>query len=261
MARTVADAAAMLEVLSGMDGLRAAAEDSGTALRIGVMSNYRTGHPATDALFDSVAQLIASENIQVGISDAPAPTGDVGGDELTVLLCELRDGLNRYLPTRAGDGPKTIDDVITHEAAHSSVELQHFGHEFFVQAAQTQGCSGDDYIQARARNIEWAVNTCLEPGIEGWDVLIAPSYGPAWKIDLVTGDHGVASPVTRPAAIAGWPIACVPMGLVEGLPVGLAIIARPGAEATLVRAAAQIERRIALPDGARRPTFIGPRRG
>lgn len=261
MARSVRDAAALLEVLSGISGLSQAAADTTTELRIGVLKNYRSGHPATDALFDAVVQSIAGAGIAVGESDAVAPDGAVGGDELTVLLCELRDGLNSYLPNRAGEGPRNIADVIAHEQTHAHAELVHFGHEFFIQAAATDGCQSEDYRNARTRNLNWAVTQCLEPGIDGWDVLIAPSYAPAWKIDLVNGDQALASPVTRPAAIAGWPIACVPMGLIEGLPVGLAIIARPKAEVTLVRAAAEIERRLALPVAARRPSFTHARRG
>ena len=261
MARSVRDAAALLEVLSGQDGLVAAAGADEAGLRIGVMRSYRTGHPATDALFDSAAAALAGAGVVVGDCDAAAPEASVGGDELTVLLCELKDGLDAYLPTRGGTGPQSLAEVIAHEQAHAAVELAHFGHEFLIQAQGTQGCAGQDYIDARARNLAWALQGCLEPGIEGWDVLIAPSYAPAWKIDLVNGDQGLASPVTRPAAIAGWPIACVPMGLVEGLPVGLAIIARAGDETTLVRAAASIERRLAVADADRRPRFGSARRG
>lgn len=261
MARNVRDAAIMLEVLSGISGLSQAAADTSTELRIGVLKNYRSGHPGTDALFDIVVQSLAGAGIVVGDSGAAAPDAAVGGDELTVLLCELRDGLNAYLPTRTGDGPRNIADVIAHEQSHAATELTHFGHEFFIQSAASNGCASEDYRNARSRNLDWAVTQCLEPGIDGWDVLIAPSYAPAWKIDLVNGDQGLASPVTRPAAISGWPIACIPMGLVEGLPVGLAIIARPHAEATLVRAAAQMERRIALPTAQRRPSFRAAQRG
>ncbi|NDB18496.1 MAG: hypothetical protein EB027_04430 [Actinobacteria bacterium] len=106
------------------------------------------------------------------------------------------------------------------------------------------------------------MESCLTPAIADCDVLIAPSYAPAWKIDLVNGDQGLASPVTRPAAIAGWPIGTLPMGLVAGLPVGLAVIARPGAEATLVTAMALLESRLASAGvKALRPSWTAPTRG
>jgi amidase len=57
------------------------------------------------------------------------------------------------------------------------------------------------------------------------ELLIAPTTGPAWSLDLVFGDSSRA-PVgagTLPA-IAGYPHLTVPMGTVERLPVGLSFI-------------------------------------
>lgn len=261
MARSVVDAALLLEVLAGTSGLQAAAADEGD-LCVGVLRNYRTGHPETDALFDDVARSLAGAGVSMCDIEAAVPNGTVGGDELTVLLCELKDGLNAYLPTRGTAGPQGILDVIAHEDASRAIELAHFGHEFFIQAADSEGVAGEPYRSARERNLAWALGTCLEPAIAGCDVLIAPSYAPAWKIDLTNGDQGLASPVTRPPAIAGWPIGTLPMGLVEGLPVGLAVIARAGAEVTLVRAMGMFERRLAAHGVQRpRPTWSAPRRG
>ena len=115
--------------------------------------------------------------------------------------------------------------------AHPDVELPYFGDELLTQALGTGGRRGDAYVAARARNLAWAVSECLDPALEGADVLVAAAYGPAWKSDLVVGGHAgaVSSWVTTPAAIAGWPIMTVPAGLVHGLPVGLALVARPGA--------------------------------
>jgi aspartyl-tRNA(Asn)/glutamyl-tRNA(Gln) amidotransferase subunit A len=42
-------------------------------------------------------------------------------------------------------------------------------------------------------------------------------------------------------ALAGSPVASVPCGFVEGLPVGLAVVGRPGADATVLRAAAAFQ--------------------
>ena len=70
------------------------------------------------------------------------------------------------------------------------------------------------------------------------------------------------SGVTQAAAIAGWPIATVPMGLVEGLPVGLSIVARPGAEPTMLSVAAHFEDVLGLvANNVLVPQFIGPHRG
>ena len=94
-------------------------------------------------------------------------------------------------------------------------------------------------------------------------MLVAAAYGPAWKSDLVIGGHAgaVSSWITTPAAVAGWPIMSVPIGLVHGLPVGMALIARPGQEHTLLDAAATVESVVAATDPLPRPRWRIPDRG
>ncbi|NBX32906.1 MAG: amidase [Planctomycetes bacterium] len=189
MTRSVADAAALLEVLGGLENLVAQTQVQ-SDLCIGVMRNYRTGHPGTDALFDEVVEQLAGAGVSLCDVGVEVPNGTVSGDELTVLLCELKDDLNAYLPMRGASGPQSITDVLAHEQANASIELAHFGHEFFVQAAASEGRAGAAYKEARARNLQWALEVCLEPAIAKCDVLIAASYAPAWKIDVTNGDQG-----------------------------------------------------------------------
>ena len=94
-------------------------------------------------------------------------------------------------------------------------------------------------------------------------MLVAAAYGPAWKSDLVIGGHAgaVSSWVTTPAAVAGWPIMSVPVGLLHGLPVGLALVARPGEEAVLLTAAARVESLVAATGPPPRPRWRAPDRG
>ena len=92
---------------------------------------------------------------------------------------------------------------------------------------------------------------------------MAAAYGPAWKSDLPVGGHGgaVSSWVTTPAAIAGWPVMSVPIGLVQGLPIGLALIGRPGEEWTLLEAARTVEAVVAATTPLPRPDWKRPTRG
>ncbi len=53
--------------------------------------------------------------------------------------------------------------------------------------------------------------------------LVAPTVGPAWSIDAVNGDHYLGAASTLPA-VAGYPHLTVPMGFVQGLPVGISFI-------------------------------------
>jgi len=52
------------------------------------------------------------------------------------------------------------------------------------------------------------------------DAIIAPTGSPAWKTDLILGDHFVGGSSSL-AAISGYPAITVPMGFVDNLPVGV----------------------------------------
>ena len=73
-------------------------------------------------------------------------------------------------------------------------------------------------------------------------VLIAPTEGPAWPIDLVTGDHFLPIGAGSLPAIAGYPHLTVPMGAVEGLPVGLSFIGGKWDDARVLELGAAYER-------------------
>ncbi len=253
MARTAADVRLLLDVLTG------AAEPNGeppplSSIRVAVATTWRTGHPTTDSLFEETVERIHSLGLPT-VDVAPgSPTSEAKKDESTVLLCELKDALDLYLPTRGPGGPQTLAEVVAYEDGHADVELAWFGHELFEQALALGGRAGEAYRDARRRNLSWALDTVLEPALAAADLLVAPYMGPAWKSDLLLGGHPAsASPATMAPAVAGWPIACVPMGLAAGLPVGLTIIGRPGSERTILAVAAAIE----VPS---RPTWTPPTR-
>ena len=65
-------------------------------------------------------------------------------------------------------------------------------------------------------------------------VLIAPTIGPSWLIDPILKDHFAGGGAGGPAAIAGYPHLTVPMGLVDGLPVGLSFIGAAWTDAKLL---------------------------
>ena len=59
------------------------------------------------------------------------------------------------------------------------------------------------------------------------EVLLAPSNGPADRIDEIWGDRrgdGGWPAIASAAAIAGYPSLTVPAGLVRGLPVGISFV-------------------------------------
>ena len=256
MARCVDDVARLFAVLSGR------APELVSRPRVTVAANWRTGDPATDERFDEVVAALIDAGLAMTSREVPEPAPAQQADETAVLLAELADDLSAYLAARPGDGVHSLADVIAFEDRHRDVEQPFFGHDLFVAAAATGGRRGVAYAPARERNLAWAREVCLGPALEGVDVVLAPAFGPAWKSDLVVGGHpGAASVATTPAAIAGWPIASVPIGFVHGLPIGASIIARPNAEWVILEVAATIEAVVGGGYRRYRPSFAPATRG
>jgi amidase len=72
------------------------------------------------------------------------------------------------------------------------------------------------------------------------DAIIAPTGSPAWKTDLILGDHFVGGSSSL-AAISGYPAISVPMGFIEGLPVGITFFGRAWSEPLLIQIAYSYE--------------------
>jgi amidase len=72
------------------------------------------------------------------------------------------------------------------------------------------------------------------------DALIAPTGSPAWKTDLILGDHFVGGSSSL-AAISGYPAITVPMGFVSSLPVGITFFGKAWSEALLIEIAYSYE--------------------
>ena len=68
--------------------------------------------------------------------------------------------------------------------------------------------------------------------------------------------------VCTPAAIMGWPILTVPMGLIDGLPVALSIVGPADSEGSLIAVGHAFEQALGLSaSGGLRPAWRPPQRG
>ncbi|HYL55292.1 MAG TPA: amidase [Gemmatimonadales bacterium] len=257
MARTVADAATLLGVLTGVDSRDDATaasagqsrSDYGSFLdptglkgaRLGVCRSHYMGYsPATDALMETAMDVLKRAGAVIVDPADIATAGQTDDSEFAVLLYEFKTDLNRYLADWApGNGPKTLADLIDFNEHARDKELVYFGQEIFVQAQAKGPLTDQDYLKAldkdhllmRTQGID-AVMTDQK-----LDALIAPTGGPASLIDLVNGDGGGGGSFSSPAAVAGYPHVTVPMGYVRGLPVGLSFVGRPWSEGLLIKLA------------------------
>ena len=127
MAQTVAQAALLLEVLTGKSGYQSAVNGN-SDIRIGVVKEWVTQNPGTNQLFQELVSKLSKQVKIVEIS-LPAPSDQEGESEFKVLMHELNEDLASYLATREGARVRTLQDVVDFNLANKGSELQHFGQE------------------------------------------------------------------------------------------------------------------------------------
>ena len=260
MARSVTDVATLWAVLSGVPGaIGAAHPDRARPLTVAVARTWMTGHDRTDALFAEVTGRLVGAVAALTACSPPPVDDAVERDQIAVLIAEQADDLDAYLAARPGDGVRSLAELVGFNSAHAAQELAYFGQQYLEQSLASTGRRGPQYAAARAANVAWAEGALDTALTGGADVLLAPAYAPAWKSDLahVSSLAGGGMACMAPS-IMGWPILTLPLGLVDGLPVGITVIGRPGSESRLLAMGSLLESLIAFSD---QPTWQPPTRG
>ena len=163
MARTVADAAALLSVLAGTDARDAATRearrhpdytrfltrDGLRGARIGVARGYVSSHDGVQAVFDrAIAQLKALGAEIVDPVTLPERTAFADA-EFEVLLHEFKAGLASYLAEFAATAPiRNLADLIAFNERERAREMPHFGQELLVMAQARGGLDSPAYREA-----------------------------------------------------------------------------------------------------------------
>ena len=257
MARTVADAAALLSVLAGTDERDPATADARVEpdYAASVDPDGLRGAPnfaarnlagindRVDRLFDEALDAMRALGAQV-VDPADVPhKGELDDPEYEVLLYEFKNDIEAYLATLAPSQPyRTLAELIAFNREHAEEEMPFFGQEVFEKAVEKGPLSEPAYLEALATCRRLARDEGLDaPFAEHrLDAIVAPSNQPAWLIDQANGDHYVGGDST-PAAIAGYPNLTVPMGLAFDVPIGLSFMGKPWTEGTLIRFASAFE--------------------
>jgi amidase len=256
MARTVRDAAIILNALSGIDtrdattmvnrsrgqvdytrfldpnGLRGA--------RIGVARAKFFGYSdVTDKLVNDAIDAMKAQGAVIVDPANIETAGKFDDSELDVLLYELKADLNAYL---AGLGPtapvRTLQNIIDFNENHRAQEMPWFGQELFIQAQAKGPLTDKKYRDALAKDLRMSRTDGIDATMKKYklDAIVAPTGGPAWVTDPVNGDHFTGASST-PAAVAGYPNINVPAGYSHDLPVGISFFGRAYSEPTLIKIA------------------------
>jgi amidase len=257
MTRTVSDAAILLGAIAGSDPAdpatargRFPADYTGAldkagleGARVGVYRKTFGFHRDVDRIMeDTLGALKAEGAVLVDPADIPHDA-DYGNDELTVFLYELKADLNAYLASLGPQAPvRTLADVIAFNEAHRAEEMPYFGQELFLKSQEKGPLTEKPYLDALAKCRKLSRKDGIDAVMDKHrlDAIVAPTGGPAWLTDHVTGDHFGGGSST-PAAVAGYPSISVPAGFVAGLPVGVSFIGRAWSEPVLIKLAYAFE--------------------
>lgn len=257
MGKTVSDAAAALGAMTGIDpndSKTAASEgkyltDYTTFLKEGGLKGKRLGwytaargaHFKVDTLMQHAVDFLKSQGAEV-IEIDNIYSREVGSLSFQVMLYEFRDGLNKYFASLGENAPvKSVEQLIEFNR-NDSIELRFYDQELLIEAQKKGDLTSQEYLEA----LEKMNRLVRDEGIDkvmkehNLDAFIAPTGSPAWKTDLVNGDSYTVSS-SSPAAVAGYPNITVPMGYVDGLPVGISFFGRAWSEPLLIEIAYSYE--------------------
>jgi amidase len=274
IARSVADAAALLGVIAGGsagtdpfdvattkrpddvpdDYMRYCEPNGLSGARIGVARRrYFGNNERADELVEAALRVAADAGALI-VDPAEVATAEAiarSGDEMTVLLHEFKSGVEAYLATRppAVGQPRDLAEIIEFNKAHADDELGVFGQDVLVAACSTSGLDDPAYLEARGHNWQRARQDGIDAALKSAsvEVLAYPTIGPAWCIDHVNGDSHTRAGYQAPA-VAGYPAINLPVGKAGGLPVGLCLVGTAWSEPTLIRIAFALEQALALGD-------------
>jgi amidase len=259
MARTVRDAAILLGALTGVDP-----EDNATAAskgksfvdytqfldpkglkgaRVGVVRRYFGLLDSMDIVMEDALRAMKQQGA-ILVDPTKIETLDKLGDaETMVLLYELKADMNAYLARLGPSAPvHTLKEIIEFNERNKKLEMPYFGQDNFIKAQAKGPLTAKEYVSARQKNLRLARAEGIDAAMKKLrlDALVAPTEGPAWATDLVTGDHFLGSSSTA-AAVACYPSVTVPAGYVFGLPVGISFFGRAWSEPVLVKLAYAFE--------------------
>jgi len=249
MTRTVRDAAIVLSAIAGQDpsdsatlSNRSAAVDYTTYLRadhlsgkrVGVEKSFLTGgQESVLTLYKNAIVQLEKQGATVVEVDFLGPFNRLGMQAVKVLQYEFKDGVNKYL-AKANSKMKSLADVIKYNHEQAAIMMPNFKQEMLEACQAKGGLEEKDYIDAVSRYAvarKFYTEFFSEMQL---DAICGPSNGAAWCTDPVNGDRFSGYGMYGPAAVCGMPSINVPMGFVQGLPIGLAFLGKAFQEGELI---------------------------
>jgi amidase len=158
------------------------------------------------------------------------------------MVYEFKDGLNKYLAGLGGDSTvKNIRELIEFNKS-DSIELRYFDQKILEMADKKGDLESPEYKKALTLMLMATRDDGIDKvmGTNKLDAIMAPTGSPAWKTDLILGDHFTGGSSSL-AAISGDPAITVPLGFIDNLPVGVTFFGRAWSEPSLIQIAYSYE--------------------
>jgi len=257
MGRSVEDVAIVLGALTGIDSLdsktldaqgnhhtdytRFLRKDGLKGKRIGLHKKAMGFSDRVDSLMNKTVAFLKENGAEV--IDIEFPKGqNYENYSFEVMLYEFKDGLNKYFAGLTDEVPvRSLKDLIEFNKT-DTIELKYFDQKLLELAEKKGDLKSPEYNKALTEMLR----ATREEGIDKvmnsnkLDAIIAPTGSPAWKTDLLLGDHFIGGS-SSPAAISGYPAITVPMGFINELPVGVTFYGRAWSEPLLIEIAYSYE--------------------
>lgn len=216
--------------------------DEKATKRIGVFHDARGRYGKVDQVFDEAQEDLKALGYELIPVESILPNG-TNYASFQVMLYEYQADLNAYFESLGEEAPiKSIAELLAFNE-EDSLELMYFGQEYLKMAMEQDLADEESYLgfldQMQRNSRELGVDKVMDS--LNLDAIIAPTGGPAWTIDPINGDHYLLGS-SSPAAISGYPNLTVPMGSVQGLPLGLSFFGRAYSEAELLQIAYLFEK-------------------
>ena len=246
-ARNLQDLSLMLSVMTESEIAPA------TNVRIGFLDDDDLNDPeqTPKAMRDAYEELRDQFSAYGSSPRIPRVPYDLYGKLFQLLDAELERDLSQYLENRAGSRWSSLHDAVnkgvTLEFDPVTGELLSLPLEGFERALYADPID----ITATRKKIERQFANILEPLFQDSDVIVAPAYSPAEKLDLKRGYRTRArtymSYLDGLSSVVGWPSLTLPFTQVGKLPAGLVMVARAGGESNLLGAAEEIANAFSVP--------------
>ncbi len=257
MARTVKDAAYVLEAIAGMDEKdKVTQKSTGKDLdfsnferrdldtfTVGIARKYFSFAPKVARVLDRTVKILEEEGTRL-IDPVEITVPEEGLHEIEVLLADYKDDLENYLKTlESSIEIKSIKDLIEFNKAHAEETMPYFGQEWLELALESEGV-GSEIYQTAMKNygeLQRILHNLFKEN--QLDAIFLPTGSPAWPIDVVNGDCASGS-TSFLGATSGFPAITIPIGEIQGLPVGGTFLGLPFSEKTLFSLTHAVEQKL-----------------